>query len=204
MIPTVLHRCVPEVVPPRWEDHWTRWCGLHPGWGHITWRDRIDPTMFPRTAHVWDRCRAGAALAGLVRLEALADLGGVFLDWDVRPCAPLHPLLAVPGGMFAAWEDDDHVPDAVFGCEAHHPAVEILLAEAVARTAAGASVWECSVGLFTEVLPGRDDVTLLPRESFYPVHYGVERAHPGSSAIHEAGPATYGVHEWAWSWQGQG
>lgn len=201
MIPPVLHRCVPTVVPERWETFWRGWCDLHPGWGQVTWRDPLLPADFPITSPAWPHARAGAALAGLVRLEALWRDGGMFLDWDVRPVRPLDPLRSVTGGMFAAWEDDQHVPDAVFGCTPGHPAVEALLHAAVAATIAGASVWECSVGLFTTMLPGRDDATLLPRESFYPVHYSEERARPGASAAHVPGPDTYGVHEWAWSWR---
>jgi hypothetical protein len=200
MIPRRLVRCIPAEVPPRWEQHWQRWRAYHPGWEHLTIQDPIAPEAYPVTSPVWDRCRAGAALAGLVRLEELHARGGIFLDWDVRPARSLEPLLDPPGGMFAAWEDPNHVPDAVFGCEPGHPAVAALMELACAATAAGASVWECSVGLFTELLPDRPDVTLMGPESFYPVHYSTERAHPGASALHEPGPDTYGVHEWAWSW----
>jgi mannosyltransferase OCH1-like enzyme len=200
VIPRVLHRCVPADVPPRFADHWCRWLGLHHGWEAHTWQDPIDPAAFPLTRSAWSSCRAGAQLAGLVRLEAVYRHGGIFLDWDVRPVAPLDPLLDSPGGMFAAWEDDEHVPDAVFGAEPQHPVVGELLQQAVARTLSGADIWTCSVGLFSERLPG-SGVTLLPSSSFYPVHYSVERAQPGASASYVADEATtFGVHEWAWSW----
>lgn len=200
MIPARLHRCVPAAVPHRFDQHWLGWRALHPGWEHSTWQDPIDPALFPISSPAWSACRAGAALAGLVRLEAVLQHGGIFLDWDVRPAAPLDPLLACPGGMFAAWEDAEHVPDAVFGAEAGHPVVAELLAEAVALTLAGASIWECSVGLFTRRLP-QAGVTLLEPASFFPVHYSAERAQPGASAAHQPEPGTFGVHEWAWSWR---
>ena len=206
-IPTLLHRCIPEHVPPTFEDYWARWQGLHPGWGSISWQDPIDPDLFPVSSHAWPHVRAGAALAGLVRLEALATWGGIFLDWDVRPAKPLDDLLDAPGGLWAAWEDAEHVPDAVFGCEAGHPIVQEMLAEAVAMTVAGEGIWECSVGLFTRYLPlaeRRGLATLLPVESFYPVSYLIEREHPGACHAHEPGPNTYGVHEYAWSWKGEG
>lgn len=200
MIPRILHRCVPAEVPDRYEEFWRGWLDLHPSWVGLTWQDPIHPALFPLSSPAWPHVRAGAALAGLVRLEALASHGGIFLDWDVRPVRPLDDLLEVRGGMFAAWEDDEHVPDAVFGCVAGHPAVVELRDLAIAGTIAGDSVWEVSVGLFTASLPRREDVTLLPSASFYPVHYSEERAHPGASAAHVPGPDTYGVHEWAWSW----
>jgi len=207
VIPRTLVRCVPEHVPTQHEDYWARWQGLHPGWGSITWQDPIDPDLFPISSHAWPHVRAGAALAGLVRLEALATWGGTYLDWDVRPARALDDLLGAPGGLWAAWEDAEHVPDAVFGCEAGHPIVVEMLHEAVAMTLAGEGIWETSVGLFTRYLPlaeRRGLATILPPESFYPVHYTTEREHPGASHAHVPGPNTYGVHEWAWSWQGQG
>jgi hypothetical protein len=75
--------------------------------------------------------------------------------------------------MFAAWEDDRCIPDAVFGAVADHPVLEDLLQHAIKNIAKGA--WESGPGGFTKLLPGRDDVVLLPPGAFYDVHYLEQR-----------------------------
>lgn len=199
MIPRILHRCVPEVVPDQYEAYWRAWCALHPTWDHMTHQDPLTPSLWPLTARAWPACHHGAQLAGLVRLEAIYRHGGIFLDWDVRPVGrSLEILLDVDGGAFVGWEDAEHIPDAVFGAEPGHPGVRECLDAAVEITLAGGGPWAAAVGVFTDVWTRRPDVTRLPPEAFFPVHY-TDR--PGSRSFQpEAGDGVLGVHEWAWSW----
>jgi hypothetical protein len=68
VIPKILHRCVPEVVPDRYAEFWDRFCAMHPDWQHVTWQDPLNPDDW-ELGFLFDRCTAGAQLAGLVRLE---------------------------------------------------------------------------------------------------------------------------------------
>jgi hypothetical protein len=43
VIPKILHRCVPEVVPDRYAEFWDRFCAMHPDWQHVTWQDPLNP-----------------------------------------------------------------------------------------------------------------------------------------------------------------
>ncbi len=130
------------------------------------------------------------------------SLGGIYLDSDVELYRPLNPLL--PLSCFAAWEDPNTVPDAVVGATAGHPAILACLTEAIRRLTepdtgdwhTGNGAWSTGPGVFTALLPSRDDVTLLPPESFYPYHY-TERHRRHDD---HRGPDTYGAHHWAGSW----
>lgn len=202
MIPRRLIRSVPEHANEEQERLWRIACDLHPGWEQVTYRDPIDPTGFPITAGAWHLCGSGAQLAGLVRLEALWSPGGIWIDSDVELFRPLDPLLDCRA--FAAWEDANTVPDAVLGAEAGHPAIRACIEEALRRISTpstdwrtGHGAWSTGPGVMTSLLPGRDDVTLLGSESFYPYHY-TEKERAGEDWA--ANPATFGAHRWAGSW----
>lgn len=201
MIPPRLIRTIPEQVDAEVEARWDRACKLHPDWDHVTYRDPIDPAWFPLTAKHWPRCQNGAQFAGLVRLEALFAGGGVYIDSDVELFQPLDSLLHLRG--FAGWEDREVVPDAVLGAEAEHPAIAACLRLATERIESpsmdwrtGNGAWSTGPGVTTEILPGRDDFTVLPPDSFYPVHY----SHRAALDSHQPAPWTYGMHRWAASW----
>lgn len=194
MIPRILHRVVPEVVPEEYERYWSTAQELHPGWEFRTWQDPIDPEEF-ESAHLWPRVESGAQLAGLVRLEVLWKYGGVYLDMDVEPIRSLEPLLQA--SAFACWEDRRVVPDAVLAFEAGHPAVRECLDRALAMDPSEGA-WATGPGVSTDVLKRRTDVLLLPPACFYPYYYTEpERADENFGTI----PWVYGVHRWHGSWR---
>lgn len=202
MIPKILLRTVPEHTTIEVEDFWRIACDLHPTWEHVTWRDPLDPLTFPETSPHWHLCQNGAHLAGLVRLEALWHWGGAYLDSDVELFRPLDPLLE--HHVFAGFEDDNIVPDAVLGAEAHHPAIRACLDDALERIQSdstdwrtGNGAWSCGPGVTTTNLIGRDDVTLYPPSAFYPYSYHEKHRRNDD---HRANPLTYAAHHWAGSW----
>ena len=209
MIPRIVFRTVPVETTAEVEELWAGVEALHPGWRSITYRDPLDPVEWPRTAPYWSLVENGAQLAGLIRLEALARHGGVYLDSDVRLYRPLDPLLDLAG--FAGYEDRTIVPDAVLGFEAGHPVVEEALGLAIARlrgisgearswqTDRGA--WATGPGVTTALLPTRDDVLVLPPDAFYPVHYAPRETLAARLDEFEPAPWTFGVHLWSWSWR---
>jgi hypothetical protein len=192
-IPRILHRTVPAQTTAEVEEWWRGWQTLHPGWEMRTYRDPIDPALFPASSPLWDRCDNGAQRAGLIRLEALCLHGGVYVDSDVEPVASLEPLLHLPA--FAAWEDETTVPDAVIGAMSAHPAMEAALSAALAAVEAGKDAWQSGPGVTTAILPGRSDVLLLPPGAFYPAHYLAKHA-----LTDKPGPWVFGRHHWHHSW----
>jgi mannosyltransferase OCH1-like enzyme len=203
MIPPRLVRTVPEVTTAEVERFWDEAQQLHPDWECVTHRDPIDPAHFPRTAPHWPYCKSGAQLAGLVRLETLWLHGGIYIDSDIELFRPLDPLLTL--ACFAAWEDENTVPDAVMGATRHHPAILACLVLAIRRLhglstdwSTGNGAWSTGPGVTTTILPFADGVTLLGPESFFGVHYS-EKQNLGEFDPGQH-PDAYGLHHWHASW----
>lgn len=92
MIPRILHRVVPEHTTADVETFWQRFREMHPTWELRTWRDPLNSEEF-ELGHLFGRCRRGAELADVVRLEVLHRYGGIYVDSDCEPWRPLDPLL---------------------------------------------------------------------------------------------------------------
>lgn len=196
MIPQLIHRTVPQRTQRTVEEFWREFAKLHPGWELRTWREPLDPADFPLTSDLWDRCENGAQKAGLIRLELLVTHGGIYVDSDVQPLRPMEPLRRC--SAFAGWEDHKCVPDAVLGAVPHHPAFVEMLARARASVEAGETAWKSGPGVTTAVLPGRDDVLLLPPGSLYPYHYTEKNR--AREKFTRTQPWAFVVHHWAGSW----
>lgn len=191
MIPPIFHRVVPADVPPQFDAWWRRFQQLHPRWLFVTWQDPLDPTAF-ELSWLWDRCTAGAQLAGLVRLEVVWRFGGVYVDMDFEPRRPFDPLL--DNQLFIGTEDGTVLTDAVFGAEARHPGLRAAI------DAFHNGFWSPNPSVTgplhtTAHLRGRDDVTVVPTDRFYPYLWiEPERAS-------EPFPDAYAIHRWNHSWR---
>jgi hypothetical protein len=192
-IPMVFHRTVPEQPDPVAEGYWQRLRDLHPGWTFHTHRDPLPPEHWPLTSDLWPKCRNGAQLAGLIRLEALYQYGGIYVDSDVEPIRSFAPLLHAPA--FAAWEDNRCIPDAVLGAEPGHPAFKEALDLARDAVAGGRTAWHSGPGVTTKVLADRGDVLVLPPGAFYPFHYLDKQG-----KLDDAGPWAFCAHRFHGSW----
>lgn len=193
-IPRILHRTVPERTSEQIEGWWQRFGELHPDWDLRTYREPIDPADWPMTGMMFAQCQNGAQKAGLIRLEAVYTHGGIYVDSDVEPYRSFEPLL--PLGAFAAWEDEKVVPDAVLGAAPGHPAFMELIGRAREAIMNGQDAWHSGPGGTTEILPGRNDVLLLPPGAFYPAHY-LEKTNLGKS---HTKPWVFCEHKWHHSW----
>jgi hypothetical protein len=196
-IPRILHRTVPERTEPQAEEWWGGFETLHPGWRLMTHRDPLDPADWPLTAPHWSKAANGAQFADLIRLEALLRWGGVYVDQDVQPFRSFEPLL--PLSAFAAWENERCVPNAVMGAVPNHPAVRACLDMMLLRLPG--PTWKAGPGVLTDVLPGRDDVLLLPPGSFYAVDYrDADRAAKMRDFKPKLHPWAFVLHWYAGSW----
>lgn len=200
MIPRRLIQSVPEKTTAFQDGMWELARSLHPDWGHVSYRDPIDPGAFPRTSPYWHLCQSGAQLAGLVRLEALWNDGGIWIDSDMQIFRSLDSLRQCRA--FAAWEDTNVIPDAVIGAEPRHPAIDTCINLAIRRIASRRNdAWWTGPGVTTAVFPNRDDVLLLGPESFFPVFYNPRADLEHRLASHVPAPWEFGMHHWSWSWR---
>ncbi len=194
-IPKIFHRTVPEQTTEDVEGFWRKFEELHPTWRFMTHRDPLDPAEWPLTSPSWRYCKNGAQLAGLIRLEALIKWGGIYVDSDVEPYRAWDSLLACE--VFAGWEDERVVPDAVIGARRDHPAIREALQKAL-RVVRRGNAWDSGPGVTTAVFKKRPDVLLLPPGSFYPYHYKQKERRGENHAA--AQPWAFGAHHWAGSW----
>ena len=203
MIPRRLIRTVPADTSADVERWWNQACELHPDWEHVTIREPVARDQFPLTGHLFATCASGAQKADLIRAEQLWWGGGVYIDSDYVAFRSFEPLLALDG--FAAYEDDKHIPNAVMGFKANHPALETVIQLAIQRHSEG--TWNAGVGVTTQVFKQRDDMLLLPPASFYAVDWRTAhnvrarlRAQIDVDAVRKAHPYAFGVHMYQASW----
>lgn len=194
VIPRILHRVVPKQTPNEVEDWWERFQQIHPGWQYMTHRDPHSPGQWPLVEEGLNRAANGAQLADLIRLEALWQYGGIYVDSDCEPYRSLEPLLGVPA--FAAWEDSRAVCNAVMGAKPQHPAIRACIELALQEMSKG--TWQAGPGVVTAIFPGREDVLLLPPGSFYPYHYSEKQRRDEDHRNKQ--PWSFMAHHWAGSW----
>jgi mannosyltransferase OCH1-like enzyme len=195
MIPRTLFRTVPAITTPEVEGWWNEAKLIHPTWQHVTVREPVDASQFPISSPYWDRCTSGAQKAGLIRLELIATYGGIYLDSDVQVFRSFEPLRAAE--LFAGWEDERVIPDAVFGAEADHPVVREMLAIACTLVELGQGAWASGPGVFTDVLQHCNRAVVLPPLAFYPYHYSQKHLRNND---HAAWPWCFCAHHWFGSW----
>lgn len=194
-IPRILHRVVPKVSPATAEVWWAEFGRMHPDWRLLTHRDPLIAAEWPLTSPHWRKVANGAQLADLVRLEALLRWGGVYVDQDVQPVRSFEPLL--PLQAFAAWEDERCIPNAILGARPGHPAIRQCLDLAIKRMRLG--TWQAGPWVTTKVLPGREDVLVLPPQAFYDVYYQ-DPERDTKMIAQKPAPWTFARHHYWGSW----
>lgn len=197
-IPRIIHRTVPAETGPTVERFWQRWQSLHPGWRFMDHRDPLDPAAWPMTGHLWEKAKAPAQKADLIRLEALIRWGGFYVDSDIEPFRSLEPL--VSSGLVAAWEDHRCIPNAFLGATPSHDAIHEVLRLCLERLERG-TIWDAGPGATTDILKAHPEALVLPPAAMYGVHYrdpDRDRAMREFSA--SPPPWAFGLHLYAGSW----
>lgn len=193
MIPRIFHRIWlgDAPMPHEYNTYWARLMRLHPKWRFQTWHQ--PPVII--NADLYDEVDSMASKADILRLELLYQLGGVYLDCDVEPLRSFDPLLEV--GAFAGWEDNGkHLCNAVLGAEPCHPAIADLLDALPAWAKAHRNEppnQRTGPALLTATWKDRADVTLHPKDAFYP--YRWDESDPGTYP-----ETSYAVHRWGHAW----
>ena len=110
MIPRKIHYCwfgrgeMPELA----RKCLASWHEFMPDWEYQLWNeDNFDVDSTPYTKEAYE-ARKYAFVSDYVRLWALCNEGGVYLDTDVEAFKPLDDLLGY--GAFAGFEGSKHVP----------------------------------------------------------------------------------------------
>lgn len=214
MIPKILHYCWfgGGELPKETDSILQGWVSLHPDWEIKKWDESNSPVDMPylrkaASANKW------ANMSNYVRLYALQQYGGVYLDTDMRLLKRLDDLLV--NECFLGFEEGEAhgspiwVNNAIIGAVSNHPFVkqchDVLLAEFDGMEDANWSapqmvtkILKESYGLSHYGFQKLNGVTLYPSVFFYPIHY-TEAAHLADFERYIT-PDTYSVHLWARTW----
>lgn len=127
MIPKIIHYCwfgsapLPELVL-KCIDSWRQKC---PDYEIMLWNESnfdINKIRFCREAYMYKKY---AFVADYVRLWALYNYGGIYLDVDIEVVKDLSPLLNSPA--FIGLENNSIVATGVIGCVKNHNWMSVLL-----------------------------------------------------------------------------
>ena len=187
-IPPVFHQIWvgPDPLPSEYRAYQQTWLEHHPGWELRLWTEENLPQGL-RRPEVYERLRAPAERANLLRLELLWREGGVYMDTDFECRRSIEPLVE-DAELFITLAKADRVNNALMGGVAGHPLFDEALEKVRPVEFFGHDKAATGTRFLDGLLLGRPEVTLLDAELFYPSTAAqLERA--------------YAVHHKARSWK---
>jgi len=214
MIPKIIHYCWfgNNPLPEEYKSYIEDWKKLHPDWEIKQWDETNSPLYFPYI----ENALAGnffSNISNFIRLYALYEFGGVYLDTDVKLLKSLEELRQY--ACFLGFEegsvDNDTfwVNNAICGAESHHPFIKECF-DALLDMYDGTEQSNLSgPQLTTKMLIEKRglkvyghqllmDVMLFPKEFFYPIPwYQAKNTQKYTEFISEE---TLAVHMWSRSW----
>lgn len=117
MIPKIIHYCwfgrnpLPEDAK-KYIETWKKFC---PDYEIKEWNeDNFDLDLYPYAREAYNS-RKFAFVTDIVRLYALYNEGGIYMDTDVEVTASLDKFLN--HHVFSGFEDETHVPTGIIGSE---------------------------------------------------------------------------------------
>lgn len=212
MIPHIIHYCWfgRRVIPKNLRAYIETWHRHMPDWTYMEWNEsNFDITTAPLYVRQAYEAQKYAFVSDYVRLWALEQFGGVYLDTDVEVLKPFEPLLA--NASFIGFEESKAktLGTNVIGAEPH-------------------SNWICDMLLYYEKTPflkvdGQFDTTpnseLIARflqtkglirdgyeQIVHSVHvYDFHYFSPiTSTRVMRKNKNTFSIHHYAGSWTGNG
>ena len=123
MIPKIIHYCwfgrgeMPRIMKKCLKS-WKKFC---PDWEIVRWDEDsfdVDSTLWTKQAY---EAKKYAFVSDFVRLKALYEMGGVYLDTDVELVQPLDQFLM--HRAFSGFESATLIQTGVIGAEKGHPVI---------------------------------------------------------------------------------
>jgi|SRR3989304_6100302 len=163
----------PDEIPELFEKWWNEFKQIHEGWDFVTIRSPKDLDISEELKPViLDVIENGncAALSDVLRLLAVYQIGGVYIDTDNMPLKSFEPLVK-ENQPFLGKRSQVSFESAVIGSPKGHEAIKAVL-DALPKyywenEGKAASV-RTGPAFISKFLFGRKDVTHCPIRFFYP------------------------------------
>lgn len=128
MIPSIIHYCWfgRNPLPKHLQKCMDTWSAILPEYKIMRWDEEsfdVESTVWTKEAY---EKKKYAFVSDFVRLVALEQFGGIYLDTDVSVKKTFNSLLSNRG--FMGFENDLYLTSAVMGFEPHFPLVKEFLA----------------------------------------------------------------------------
>ena len=213
MIPKIIHYCWfgPSEMPMEQKEYIKYWKELHPDWKFKLWTEKNSPMKKQYLKNAFSE-RKWSNMSNYVRLFAVYNNGGIYIDTDYQLLKPLDRFLRHK--CFIGFESDGKggtglwVNNAFFGAEAGNEFVGALLQRIEERFDGTEEANLSSPRMTTELLRERglkdyknqtiSGVKIYKKEYFSPIEYNERFDGDGSEKITSN---TYAVHKWADSWK---
>lgn len=127
MIPKIIHYCWfgGKPLPPLAQNCIASWKKYCPDYEIIRWDEtNFDFEKYPYAKEAFE-AKKWAFITDIVRLYALVEYGGVYMDTDVEVIKPLDQLLSYHA--FSGFESDVSIPTGTMAAEKGHPLFKELL-----------------------------------------------------------------------------
>ena len=194
-IPKRLHQVWlgPAEMPEEHARFAAGWREHHPGWEYRLWNEHDLDNLGITREHV-ERGKSASEVSNMMRYRILERHGGVYVDTDFECLRPLGPILRGVEG-FAAYTLPGLAATGIMGCVAGHPAFRRAADLSLITVGSGPQPVPTGPQFLTHVLADFPEVTVFPRELFFP--YLWDEPH----RRHERFEHAYAVHHWALSWR---
>lgn len=161
-----------DTIPDLFESWWAEFQAMHPGWDFVTIRQVSDLEIPEKIKPVLaDIIETGscAGLSDILRVLAVYQLGGVYIDTDNKPLKPFDPLMG--DGVFLGKRSSVSFESAVIGCQKGHEAMGTVvksIPEYYWSNEGRAESVRTGPAFLSSILFGRKDVSHHPARFFYP------------------------------------
>ncbi len=194
MIPKILHFIWigPQERPDLYDNYLDDWRRLHPDWQFHLWDEEKLSKLDLVNENLIRRPGNWLLRADVIRLELMAQIGGIYVDCDYQPLRSLEDLVKFPA-FAVSLHNSGHSPftNSIFGARPEHP-MFLSLVQKVGRNIqmySSSPLWaQAGGGFFSDyVLTNRDVIRLLP-PSFLLGHHGgwaKPEDHPETFAVHQ-------------------
>ena len=177
------------------------------------WNEENSPMHLPYMETAY-KLKKWANLSNYMRLHALYEMGGIYLDVDIEVLRNFDPLLH--NACFMGFETggdrnvDILVNNAVLGAEPSHSFIKTCKTHLLNNFDGSERPPDCSPVMTTLLLKELGlraygdqllgDIRIYPSEYFYPVTYAQKQTENTLSPTDDS----YAIHHWAATWKGRG